>query len=97
VSPRDPGLQPERTALAWQRTSLSAGVVAVLLLRTAVIRGSAFGLAAAACALAMVITAWLMGRRLGARHAPRPVLVAMVAAACTTGALVTVELLLAAR
>ncbi|KQX47818.1 MULTISPECIES: DUF202 domain-containing protein [unclassified Streptomyces] len=33
---RDPGLQPERTRLAWRRTTLSCTVVAVLAVKLAV-------------------------------------------------------------
>ncbi|MFD5401195.1 DUF202 domain-containing protein [Streptomyces griseorubiginosus] len=47
---RDPGLQPERTRLAWRRTTLSGTVCAVLAVKTALHDGpSPAGLIA--CAL----------------------------------------------
>lgn len=56
---RDPGLQPQRTGLAWWRTSLSVLAVALLSLRTALTTGSPWSLVAslvgASAAVAMLI------------------------------------------
>ncbi|MEV5260752.1 DUF202 domain-containing protein [Streptomyces anulatus] len=53
---RDPGLQPERTRLAWRRTTLSATVVALLAVRQALHGGAT---SAALIAVSLSALAWL--------------------------------------
>lgn len=53
---RDPGLQPERTRLAWWRTALTVGVVALLTVRMSFPLGPA-----AALPIAAALLAWVTG------------------------------------
>jgi hypothetical protein len=73
----DPGLQAQRTTLAWTRTGVAAGVLAALLLRNAVGSGSGFAAVTAASAalgaLAILGTgsrAFRPLRRLSGEHRP---------------------------
>lgn len=88
-----PGLQPERTALAWRRTLLAATVVVVLLIRSAVVTPSPAALAGlcAGCAVlaAVAVAAHLRRRRYlrdptDARPIPVPAAAVVSASVCLT-------------
>lgn len=71
---RDPGLQPERTRLAWRRTTLSGTVAAVLAARTALTGGpSPTGVAVCALCAALWLALLLLAHtRMRALAVPRP-------------------------
>ncbi|MFJ6700453.1 DUF202 domain-containing protein [Streptomyces sp. NPDC091272] len=71
---RDPGLQPERTRLAWRRTTLSCTAVAVLAGKQAVHDGitPAGVLAGALSALVWVAFLFVAHRRMRELDRPRP-------------------------
>ncbi|MFH8474256.1 DUF202 domain-containing protein [Streptomyces sp. NPDC018000] len=86
---RDPGLQPERTRLAWRRTTLSCTVVALLAVKQALHDGAS---PAGVVAMALSALTWLgfllvAHRRVlemgTARPQPLSARGALTAAACT--------------
>ncbi|MGW7433818.1 DUF202 domain-containing protein [Streptomyces sp. NPDC054861] len=89
VDAKDPGLQPERTRLAWRRTTLACTVVAVLAVRAAIddeiTAGALVGMALSA--LVWIGFLAVAHRRIGALDTARPRALsrrgALLAAACT--------------
>ncbi|MEU7009480.1 DUF202 domain-containing protein [Streptomyces sp. NPDC046332] len=86
---RDPGLQPERTRLAWRRTTLTCTVVAVLAVKAA-ISDDITGAGVAGAALSALVWIGFLAvahRRIHALDAarPRPLSLrgALLATACT--------------
>lgn len=92
MSTAPPGLQPERTALAWKRTGLAILVVAALLLRDGIHRGSPFGLAACGGALLAAGLSWWASRYTSASGSRRRFLLLTAAVVCVTSALAVVHL-----
>jgi uncharacterized membrane protein YidH (DUF202 family) len=84
---RDPGLQPERTRLAWRRTTLSCAVAAVLAVRQALHTDGGVLRAGAACltVLAFVAFLWLAHLRIQRLAASRPAMMPPWAAVSVVG------------
>jgi uncharacterized membrane protein YidH (DUF202 family) len=59
----DPGLQPERTALAWRRTVLSLLVGGLLALRVLPPALGAWSLGASVLGLALTAALWVLAQR----------------------------------
>jgi len=103
---RDPGLQPERTALSWQRTGVATLLIGIGAAAVAVRRGSPAVVLVALIALALAaVTAVPPRHRPGAEPGaepgrqesgpPAPPYARLVRAAVATVALAAVGLLLA--
>lgn len=88
--PRDPGLQPERTALAWQRTGISTLLVAGAAALAAAHRGRPLVLVAALAALALCAATAVPPLRPGG-----PPYTRLLRACVATAALAAVGVLLA--
>ncbi|MFJ5103948.1 DUF202 domain-containing protein [Streptomyces sp. NPDC088554] len=73
-SAKDPGLQPERTRLAWRRTTLTCTVVTILAFRS-MLRGDATPAGLTAAALGVLLWPAFLSvahRRALALRTPRP-------------------------
>ncbi|WKX69531.1 DUF202 domain-containing protein [Streptomyces sp. XD-27] len=92
---RDPGLQPERTRLAWRRTTLAYAVVCVLGVRHA-LRAAPGPVPLLATALIALVWLGFLGaahRRIRAMAAPRPPALSARAAVVAAGCAVALAVL----
>ena len=71
---RDPGLQPERTNLAWNRTALAAAACALLLVTVAARHGWGLATTPAVCAAAVSASTVVLGRHRSLSTTPPRVL-----------------------
>ena len=91
----DPGLQPERTELAWRRTTLAIAVGAVVALRLLPSTLGTWSIGAALAALALTALLWVLAHRrardtqqalLGGSTLPGAGLLLLLTALTTSGA-----------
>ncbi len=60
---QDPGLQPQRTTLAWTRTGIGCAALTVLLARHVFLTEGPIAFIGAALAAAATVTIFVLGRR----------------------------------
>ncbi len=82
IGSRDPGLQPERTELAWRRTALSAAACSALVLHAAARGGWGFGVVPGVLLAAVALAAALAGGRGRRRGRPHLVVGVLLTMAC---------------
>lgn len=59
----DPGLQPERTALAWRRTALTLGAGSIVSVRLFAPEPAAWSIGVGVAGLMLAAMTWLLGER----------------------------------
>jgi uncharacterized membrane protein YidH (DUF202 family) len=90
---RDPGLQPERTNLAWNRTALAAAACSLFLLHVAVRQGEGLAAVPAACTAGVSLTLVVL-RRHRRLEAAKPLVLGLVGALVTIACLAALPLVL---
>ncbi|MFB2585447.1 DUF202 domain-containing protein [Herbiconiux liukaitaii] len=91
---RDPGLQPERTALAWQRTALSTAMVAVVVAFACLRGGFLIGtLLAGLVAVGAAVTLFVGRRQQRSAWTPLVRITALIMATAVIGAVLAVLIL----
>lgn len=63
TAPRDPGLQPERTELAWRRTLLALAVGALVSVRVLADALGGWAVASGIAGVAVAAVLWVVARR----------------------------------
>ncbi|MEV6717954.1 DUF202 domain-containing protein [Lentzea sp. NPDC051208] len=89
---RDPGLQPERTHLAWSRTALASAACSLLLMNVAARHGWGSATLPAVCTAVWSVALVLFGRR--RRLIARPQVLFAVALLATAACLSALPLVL---
>jgi hypothetical protein len=87
---RDPGLQPERTALAWQRTALSTAMVSLLVAFACLRGGFIIGTLLAGVVAVGAVMMLFANRRQRSAWTPLVRITALIVATAVIGAVLAV-------